>query len=137
MVADERDVIRLRTNYRKDPVHLYPVRAERARIRAMLVDMLRRANELRERPEFYNTLTNTCTTNLVRHLNRISTRRVRPFSPRVLLPGYSDALAHELGLLDTDLLLEEARERFLITPRAQRLGDTPDFSRRIREFDAR
>lgn len=136
VVADERDVIRLRTNYRKDPVHLYPVRAERAQVRAMLVDMLERANQLRERPEFYNTLTNTCTTNLVRHLNRVSPRRVRPYSPRVLLPGYSDALAYELGLIDTDLPLERARERFLITPRARRLGDTPDFSRRIREFDA-
>jgi hypothetical protein len=134
VVADERDVIGLRANYRKDPVYLYPIRAERAQIRAMLVDMLARANELRAKPEFYNTLTNTCTTNLVRHVNRITPERV-PFSYKVLLPGYSDRLAYDLGLIDTDLPFDQARERFHINARAEKYADAPDFSRRIREIE--
>jgi hypothetical protein len=134
VVADERDVIGLRANYRKDPVHLYPIRAEQAQIRSMLVDMLTRANELRAEPEFYNTLTNTCTTNLVRHVNRIAPRKV-PFSYKVLLPGYSDRLAYDIGLIDTDLPFEEARERFHINARAARYADAPDFSQRIRQVE--
>lgn len=134
VVADERDVIGLRANHRKDPVHLYPIRAEQAQIRSMLVDMLTRANELRAEPEFYNTLTNTCTTNLVRHVNRITPKRV-PFSYKVLLPGYSDRLAYDLGLIDTDLPFEEARERFHINARAAKYADAPDFSQRIRQVE--
>jgi hypothetical protein len=132
VLADERDVVTLRTSHRRDQVYLYPIRATPAQARAMLVDVLRRANELRERPEFYNTLTSNCTSNLVRHVNRIAPRRV-PWSPRTLLPGYSDALAYDLGLIDTDLPFAQARERFHINERALKHADAPDFSLRIRE----
>ena len=131
VVADERDVIRLRTNYRHDDVYLYPVRATAAQRRQMFVSMLERANALRERPEFYNTLTNTCTTNIVRHVNEIAPRKV-PLSYKVLLPGYSDRLAYDIGLLDTDLPFEEARARHHINARALRYADSPDFSDLIR-----
>jgi len=72
VVADERDVVRLRTNVRRDPVYLYPARATPAQARAILVDMLQRANQLAAHPEWYNTLTNTCTTSIVKHVNRIA-----------------------------------------------------------------
>jgi hypothetical protein len=100
----------------------------------MLVEMLQRANGLAERPEFYNTLTNTCTTNIVRHVNTIAPRRV-PLSYKVLLPAFADELAHDLGLIDTSLTLEEARRRYRINERAERFAEDPEFSRRIRETD--
>lgn len=131
VVGDERDLVKLRTNYRNDPVHLYRIRTTPERMRTMFVSMLRRANHLAEHPEFYNTLTNTCTTNLVRHVNEIAPRRV-PFSPAVLFPAHSDKLAYDLGLLDTTLPFEEARRRALINPLARRYADDPEFSRRIR-----
>lgn len=134
VVADERDVIRLRTNYRRDPVYLYPIRADREKLRAVFVDMMARANSLRERPEFYNTLTSTCTSNLVRHVNRISPRRVPRLSYKVFLPGYSDRLAYDLGLIDTDLPFEQARERYHVNALAERYGSDPAFSERIRQF---
>jgi hypothetical protein len=132
VLADERDAVALRTNHRRDDVFLYPVRATPRQARAMFTDVLRRANALRERPEFYHTVSNNCTSNLVRHVNRISPRRV-PWSPRTLVPGYSDELAYELGLIDTDLPFPQARERFRINDRALRYADAPDFSLRIRE----
>ncbi|MBV9108364.1 MAG: DUF4105 domain-containing protein [Gemmatimonadetes bacterium] len=132
VVADERDVVRLRTNFRRDPVYLYPIRADRRKVRAMLVDMLTRANELAAHPEFYNTLTNTCTTAIVGHVNQVSPHRV-PLSWKVLFPGYSDKLAYDLGLIDTNLPFEQAREHFHVNAAAMRWGDSPDFSRRIRE----
>jgi Domain of unknown function (DUF4105) len=134
VVADERDVIKLRSNYRKDDVFLYPIRTTPERRRRMFVEMLERANGLADHPEFYNTLTNTCTTNIVRHVNTISAGRV-PWSYKVLLPAYSDELAYDLGLIDTTLPLDEARRRFRINDRAARYADDPAFSRRIREMD--
>jgi hypothetical protein len=134
VIADERDVLKLRSNFRKDDVYLYPIRTTAERRREMFVEMLERANQLAERPEFYNTLTNTCTTNIVRHVNTISAGRV-PWSYKVLLPAYSDELAYDLGLLETTLPLDEARRRFRINERAARFADDPAFSRRIREMD--
>ncbi len=132
VIGDERDLIQLRTNHRRDPVYLYPVRAPRERIEQMLVGMLRRANRLRDEPEHYNTLTNTCTTNIVRHVNELVPGRV-PWSYKVLLPGYSDELAYELGLIDTDLPFPEAKRRFRIDDEALRAAGREDFSQRIRQ----
>jgi hypothetical protein len=132
VVGDERDLIELRTNYRRDPVYLYPVRASRERIEQMFVGMLRRANELRVKPEYYNTLTNTCTTNIVRHVNELVPGRI-PWSYKVLLPGYSDELAYKLGLIDTELPFPEAKRHFRIDDDAQNAGERDDFSRRIRQ----
>jgi hypothetical protein len=133
VVGDERDLIQLRSNHRKDDVYLYPIRAPKERIRAMLTGMLERANRLREEPEFYNTLTNTCTTNIVRHVEEVAPGRVPRFRREVILPGYSDRLAYDLGLLDTDLPFEKARERFQINERALRAEGRADFSVQIRQ----
>lgn len=133
VLGDERDLIQLRSNYRKDDVYLYPIRAPKERIRAMLVGMLERANQLREEPEFYNTLTSTCTTNIVRHVEEVAPGRVPKLSREVLLPGYSDRLAYDLGLIDTNLPFEQARERFKINDRALRAQGDPEFSVKIRE----
>lgn len=132
VIGDERDLIQLRTNHRRDQVYLYPVRAPRERIEQMLVDMLRRANHLRTNPEHYNTLTNTCTTNIVHHVNELIPGRV-PFSYKVLLPGYSDELAYDLGLIDTELPFSEAQRHFRIDDDAHALAGRQDFSKRLRQ----
>lgn len=131
VVADERDVVRLRTNVRGDDVYLYPVRTTPERMRALLVAMLERANALRRRPEFYNTLTNNCTNTIARHVNSLVPGRV-PFSLKVVFPGFADRLAYDLGLIDTDLPYEQIRERFRVNERARAAGDDPAFSTRIR-----
>lgn len=131
VVGDERDLIKLRTNFRKDEVYAYPVRTDPEKLRTMFLGMVERTNKLAAEPEFYNTLTNSCTINLVRHVNAISPRRV-PFSYRVLLPGYSDSLAWELGLIDTDVPLAELRKRYRVNDRAARFAEDPEFSLRIR-----
>ncbi|ATB47450.1 DUF4105 domain-containing protein [Corallococcus macrosporus] len=132
VVGDERDLVQLRSNHRKDDVYLYPVDASKERIASFFLDMVARMNALHERPEFYDTLTNNCTTNLVRHLEKVSQRQV-PYDHRTLLPAFSDALAYELELIDRDAPLEEVRQRYHINARAQAAEGRPDFSRRIRE----
>jgi hypothetical protein len=131
VIADERDVIQLRANHRGDDVYVYPIRAERGQVRSMFLNMLARANGLHERPEFYGSLRNNCTSNLLAHVNEVATRRIA-YGPRVLLPGYSDAIAHRLGLIATDLPLEQARSVFRINERSRRHADTDHYSLLIR-----
>jgi hypothetical protein len=133
VIADERDVIKLRTNYRKDKVFLYPARTTKEIARQLFLEMLKRANYLKDNPEFYNTLTNTCTTNIVNHINSIVPGRVPFFSLSILFPKNSDRLAYKLGLIDTELPFEEARKRYLINERAEKYADDPDFSVKIRQ----
>lgn len=132
VIADERDAVKLRSNYRKDDVYVYPIRTSPEKLALLFKDMLTRANELKEKPEFYNTLTNTCTTNIVRHANIVAPDRI-PFSRSVLLPASSDEFAYSLGLIDTELSFEEARKFFHINERALKYAEDPNFSRKIRE----
>jgi hypothetical protein len=132
VIADERDVVNLRANFRQDKVYIYPVKTSEENVKKLFVDMLERANKLKDNPEFYNSLFNTCTTNIVNHVNNISPKRIK-FDPRILLPGKSDELALELLLIDTDLPLDEARKKYQINDRAKKYISSPSFSTRIRE----
>ena len=71
VVADERDVIKLRTDIRQADVYIYRSRATKQQVRAMFVDVMKRVNTLKKRPEFYDTLMNNCTTNIVAHINHV------------------------------------------------------------------
>lgn len=133
VIADEKDVVKLRSNYRKDLVYAYPAKTTKEKSQALFLDVIARANHLKDNPEFYNTITNTCTTNIVNHVNTITPKRVPLLNLRVLLPADSDALAYELGLIDTDLSFEEARKRYFINDKAMKYADHPDFSLKIRE----
>jgi hypothetical protein len=92
---------------------------------------MRRANQLAVSPEFYHTLTNNCTTNIVSHVNKLQPQRV-PFGWQVLLSGNSAKYAYDLGLLDNRLPFEELRELARVNELAQENFDAADFSRRIR-----
>lgn len=131
VVADEKDVIKLRSNYRKDDVYVYPAKTTKAR--ELFVDMIERVNEIKDKPEFYNTIINNCTTNLVRHVNTIAPGRAPMLTINVVLPAHSDELAYRLGLFDTILSFEEAREHYHINERALKYANSPDFSVKIRE----
>lgn len=135
VIADERDVIKLRSNYRKDLVYLYPINATPDKTRELFVSMLERANDLKENPEFYNTLANTCTTNIVKHVNSITPKKIPFLNKSVFFPESSDRLAYDLGLIDTDLTFEEARKKYFINDRALKYADSPDFSIKIRASD--
>jgi hypothetical protein len=131
VVADERDVIGLRTNFRRDPVYLYPVKSTREQMRRMFLDMVERANRLGVEPEFYNSLTNNCTSNIVAHVNTLAPRSI-PFSYKTVFPAYSDKLAYELGLIPADQPFEKVQAAHRIDLIAQRAPVGPDFSKFIR-----
>ena len=133
VVADERDVLRVRTNYRKDPpedVYLFRVRGPTENARRVFMEYVRKINALKERPEFYNTLTTNCTINILMHT------RVNPghlaFSWKVLLSGYAPEYVYDNGRLDTSMPFEDLKKRSRVNEAAQAADRAPDFSRRIR-----
>ncbi len=131
VVADEQDVVRQRTNFRGEDVYLYRSTAAPEAARQLFTDVMGRVNELASRPEFYDTLTNNCTTNIVRHINRIRPNRLT-YDVRVLLPGYSDELAYEEGLIEPHGSFEQTKARAYVNELAQRCAEGQDFSQAIR-----
>ncbi len=131
VLADERDVVGVRANHRGENIYLYHTTATPEHARQLLVDVLGRTNELASRPEFYGTLTNNCTTNIARHINRIAPNRIR-YDYHLLLPGYSDKLAYDEGLIERHGSFEETKARAYVTPQAIMHADRDDFSELIR-----
>jgi hypothetical protein len=132
VVGDERDLIGLRTIHRLDDVYVYRTRATPEQARMLFVDMLERANKLAREPEFYNTATNNCTTNVVNHINKLWPNRIA-YNLQLILPGYSDRVAYALGLLDTSKSFEETHAAARVNRLAYVHRDSPRFSALIRE----
>src|SRR5580700_4090386 len=105
VVADERDLIALRTNYRGEQVYLYRIRASTSQARALLVDYLDEVNSLAEHPEWYNALTQNCTTTIRGHAQHVGAGGRLDW--RLLANGHLDQLLYERGQLDTRVSLEE------------------------------
>jgi len=137
VVADERDVIRVRTNYRRDPpeqVYLFRAIGAPENMRRLFLAYMEQINELKRTPRFYNTLTTNCTTAI--WLNSRVNPNHLPLHWQVLLSGYLPRYLYDHGRLDTGgLSFEQLKQRSLINARAQAADQAADFSRRIRESD--
>ncbi len=132
VIADESDVIKVRTNTIKATVRLFPIQTEKVRVQAVFLDMLKRADKLGKKPEFYNTIWNNCTTNIIKHTKRFSDKPIPLWDYRYLIPEDIDKIAYRLNMIDTHLPYKEAREHFDITKMAQESENAKDFSNAIR-----
>jgi hypothetical protein len=133
VVADERDVIRLRTNYRKDPpedVYVYRVHGSIENGRRLLAEYINKINSLSKNPEFYNTLTTNCTTNIWLH-TKVNAEHL-PFSWKILASGYVPEYVYEAGKLDARIPFPELQRSAYVNPQAQAADTAADFSQRIR-----
>lgn len=131
--GEEADLVHLRTNVQDDATYLYPVKVDPKSVRRLLLSVLERANTLAENPEFYNSVKNACTTNLIRHFNAVGLCKASERGPRAVVSGLSDGLLHDLGLIGEGTKLRALRKSQRINERARGYGDGPEFSRRIRE----
>jgi hypothetical protein len=133
LVGDERDLIRVRTNYRepREQVYLYRTRASPDTARRLFLEYVDKINQLREQPEFYNTLTTNCTTDVWWLVRALSGEL--PLDWRVLLSGYFPDYVYELGALDTSLPFEALKAQSLINDQAQAADQAANFSVRIRD----
>lgn len=133
VVADERDVIRLRTNHRKrqpEQVYRYRLTGTPEMARHFLLAYAARINAAAERPEFYNTLTTNCT-NTIWELAEMNPGRV-PFSWKLMISGYAAEYLYDQGRLDRSMSFAELSRQGHVNARAQAADRAPDFSERIR-----
>ena len=130
VVGDERDIVGVRTNHRGEAVYLYRLNTSAEDARRLFLIYLGRINELADRPEFYNLLSNSCTINIVRYANAAG--REGRFDIRHLLNGLVDGYLYHSGRVDTALPFDELRRRSLINAAGQAAEGAPDFSQRIR-----
>jgi hypothetical protein len=135
VIADERDVVELRTNFRKEEVYLYPTRFPPAAARIILERLLREAADMVEHPVFYGGLLRNCTTTWILIAEQVTGKPV-PFDLRLLLNGRFDELLYERGHLVADashgLPYEEMRKLHCITAVAQQYQGDPDWSAKVR-----
>jgi len=139
VVADERDVIGLRTNHRQDPpeqVYVYRLQGNVDAGRRLFMAYMEQINALAKRPAFYNSLTTNCTTNIWLH-SRVNPEHV-PLSWKILASGHVPEFLYEQGrLAGAELGFAEVQRRALVNARAQAAGEAADFSRRIRDAGPR
>jgi hypothetical protein len=133
VTADERDVIRLRSNYRKnEEVYMYRTQLQPERARAVFLTYVAYLNKLRDHPEWYNALTRNCTTTLDRQIAANMTNP-RPWNYQLILNGTLDKLLYDRGRLVTGgLPFPELKERAHINTAAKAANQSPDFSALIR-----
>ena len=133
VVADERDVIGVRTTYRQpqEDVYIYRVRVRQINIRRIFLDYIETINDMHARPRFYNTLTTNCTTSILMHT------RIHPESPpmswKVLLSGYVPDYLYELGRIDTTKPFADLEKLSRVNERAHAADQDAAFSQRIRQ----
>lgn len=132
VIAEEQDLIKLRAIHRKNNVYLYKLNIDPEQGQKLFIDMLSRANKLRDKPEFYHPFTNACTNNLIHHLNRVLPKKI-PFHYSRILPGRIDKFFKKIGLIYIPYSFEESRELFNVSEKARMFADDPSFSQRIRE----
>jgi hypothetical protein len=134
IVGDERDLIGLRTNYRNpgEDVYLYRVKPRhKENIGKLFLRYMAKINSLNQKPEYYNSATTNCTTNIVTHIE--AARGSIPLSWKMLLSGYFPDLFYERGVLDQSLPFGELRRKSLINQRALAADGADNFSHLIRQ----
>jgi len=131
IVADERDCIRLRTNYRREDVYLYHTLASPTQALERFREYINALNALHEKPRWYNAVTSNCTTSI--RAQRAVKLRV-PWDWRILLNGKADEMLYQDHAVATGALsFAELKQRSLINERARAADQDPNFSRMIRE----
>jgi hypothetical protein len=130
--ADERDVIRLRTNYRHgEDVYLYHTLASPAKVQERFLEYLNTLNSLHAKPRWYNAVTTNCTTSI---RSQHPTNERIPWDWRILVNGKGDEMLYQRKLIATGgLSFPELKQRSLINERARAADKEPDFSRLVRE----
>jgi hypothetical protein len=116
VAADERDIVRTRSNVRGEEVYLYRVAMPPGNLRSLFEAYLREAEQLQREPRFYNTLFSNCTTIVYDMVKRIVPGL--PWDRRLLLSGYLPDYIYDLGALSTDVDFAELKRRGHINERA-------------------
>jgi hypothetical protein len=135
IAADERDLVRLRTNFRAgEDVYLYRMRVQSLKnLRDFLKGYINRINELHEHPEWYNALTQNCMTSVFRLAGKYAGESRGKWHWSIIVNGFADRHAYENGRIDTALPFDELKQASRINDRARKADNSPEFSTIIRQ----
>lgn len=131
VAADERDIVRLRTNVRKEDVYLYRVIMPAPAIQSLFLSYIEEANSLAYQPRFYHTITANCTTVVFAMVTRIISGL--PFDYRLILSGYLPEYLERIGGFTPGFDIAALRAAGAISKRAQAAGNDPAYSQIIRQ----
>jgi hypothetical protein len=128
--ADEKDLIKLRTNYRLDNVHMYELDMAPENMQKLFLEAVTRSNSLADNPEFYNLIVNNCTTNIAKLLQIVYDTPI-VVDWRYLVPAYAEGLYMKYGFIKGNTI-DEVRTVHNISAAALECGDCADYSGAIR-----
>ncbi|RBP45058.1 uncharacterized protein DUF4105 [Roseimicrobium gellanilyticum] len=132
VVGDERDLFGIRAIHSpKNTMYLYRTKTTPEKARERFMEYINAMNKLKEHPRWYNAATTNCTTTV--RTQRPMTNRT-PWDWRILFNGKLDEMMYEQNAIATDgLPFPELKKSAAINEAARAVGDSPEFSRLIRE----
>ena len=136
ILADERDLLRLRTDFRKEDVYVFPLKTSREEIKTFFLEVISRVNEISRQPEFYDTITHNCLTTLVSDFRQVRSP-VKMFDLRRILNGWSAEMIFENNNIDTDFSYDETRQKCYANQYIQGEYDVSAYSKLIRPFSVK
>jgi hypothetical protein len=128
IIGTEADVLMLRTNYRNEQLYLYPLKASHENAKILLTDLLERSNLLREKPQFYNTLTSNCMTSLMPSLRKVAVDKNIFKDIRFLLNGYSAEMIYEKSDCFGKISYEDFKEQHNVTAKMRNIANRDVYS---------
>lgn len=128
--ADEKDLIKLRTNYRLDNVYMYELDMAQENMQKLFLEAITRSNSIADNPEFYNLIVNNCTTNIAKLLQIVYNKPI-VVDWRYIVSAYAEGLYMKYGFIKGQTI-EEVRAANNISAAALECGDCADFSEAIR-----
>ena len=132
ILADEQDILWLRTNIWKGNVMLYPTHLPRIAAQKVFASVVEGVNDFYKKPRFYRVLYRNCTSVPMNHL-RAGAPTLPKFDFRYIATSEADRVLYAHNLIDTDTPLADARKRYNVTSKAQSLACDETFSKRVRE----
>lgn len=131
ILADECDVFRLRTNFRKENVYVFPTTATPEQARVLFRAVIDKVNDLNQNPGYYNLITQNCTTGLVPFVESIYPTEPR-FSWRYLLNANTARMSYEDGHIASPLSFERTVEVCHVNQYVEDHPECEGYSQRIR-----
>ncbi|MCU0802865.1 MAG: DUF4105 domain-containing protein [Rhodobacteraceae bacterium] len=130
IAADERDVVHLRTDVRREKVSIFPVLMTPEARRALFLAFINHGNDLARKAAWYNTITSNCTTvpfEIVRTINR----KLR-YDWRLIFSGHLPGYLKKLGVLPPGTM-DELRARAVLPVSGDDGTDDAAYSQRLRQ----
>ena len=127
LFGSEEDLVNLRAIHRGTRLYMFPIKADQKFMTNLFKELASSANALHTQPKFYRSITDNCTTTLVKHFDRLNPQDHIGLRHETLFPALTGKLLHEKGYMNTTHSYEEAKEIFRVDERIRKT-EAPNLS---------